>query len=160
MNTYGKQIGTFLKDKIGKAQPLGVGDYPYNFALKNISDNEVKFSSIANKVILLDFWASGCGPCRMEHKNYVALYNEFRNRGLEIVSVCQDTSKKRMMEAMTKDEMSWICLWDANRKVSNLYSVSGLPTNYLIMDGKVVAMDLRGEELKRKLESVLDMRKN
>ena len=62
---------------------------------------------------------------------------------------------------MTNDEMSWICLWDENKKVSNdLYNVSGLPTNYLIIDGKVVAIDLRGEELRRKLEDVLNKSKN
>lgn len=160
-NTYGKQIGIALKGDTAILKALELGDYPYNFTLKDISGNEIKFSSINNKVILLDFWGSGCGPCRLEHKNYSALYHEFKNSGFEIVSVSQDQSKKKMMEAIKQDKMLWICLWDESKKVSNsLYGISALPSTYLIMDGKIVAINLRGDELRRKLEEVFDGRGN
>ena len=162
-NIYGKQLGAFLeKEKETKrSQPLEVGDYPYNFTLKDISDNEIKFSSIHKKIILLDFWASGCGPCRLEHKNYVQLYNDFKDKGFEIVSVSQDQSKKRMVDAIKKDGMNWLSLWDENKKVSNsLYNVSEIPTNYLIVDGKIVSLTLTGEQLRQKIESVLNKTKN
>jgi thiol-disulfide isomerase/thioredoxin len=163
LNDYRTQLETFLfndKETV-KSQPLEVGDYPFNFALKDTDGNEIKFTSITSKVILLDFWASGCGPCRLEHKNYLALYKEFKDKGFEIVSVNQDQSKKRLLEAMKKDEMSWISLWDEHKKVSNgLYNVSSLPTNYLIIDGKIVAKTLTGEQLRQKIEGVLSKTKN
>lgn len=163
LNDYRTQLETFLfKDKENvKSQPLEVGDYPFNFALKDSDGKDIKFSSITSKVILLDFWASGCGPCRLEHKNYLALYKEFKDKGFEIVSVSQDQSKKRWLDAMKKDGMSWISLWDENKKVSNgLYNVSSLPTNYLIIDGKIVAKTLAGEQLRKKIEGVFNKTKN
>ena len=153
-NIYGKQIEIFLK-RIDKAPPLSVGDYPHNFVLKNSTGDEVKFSSISANVILLDFWASGCGPCRVEHKNYVTLYNKFKSSGFEIVSVSQDQSKKQWVAAMTKDNISWTSLWDEKKEISNrLYTIPFLPTNYLIVDGKIVTTNLRGEALSARLESI------
>lgn len=162
-NVYGKQIMTFLKS--GKEEVnsdvLKVGDIPYDFTLNDTSNIRVKFSSIKNKIILLDFWSSGCGPCRHEHKNYVKLYDDFKDKKLEIVSVSQDRFKKRLTDAIKKDKMSWICLWDESKKVSrDLYNVYSLPTNYLIFDGKIVAKTLRGEELRIEIEKYLKQAEN
>ncbi len=157
-NIYGNQIKTFLENEEEiNTRPIEIGDYPHNFTLKNASGNEIKFSSINSKIILLDFWASGCGPCRLEHENYVELYNDFKDKGFEIVSVSQDRSERRLLDAMKKDNMTWISLWDKNKKVSNdLYKILSLPTNYLIMDGKIIAMTLRGEKLRRKIEKIIN----
>lgn len=157
-NVYGRQIENFLKRNITtKAQRLEVGDYPYNFVLKDISGTDVKFASLQAKVILLDFWGYGCGPCRVEHKNYVSLYENFKNRGFEIVSVSMDQSKKLMLAAIAEDKMSWICLWDESKRVSNeLYQIPWLPTNYVIVQGKVVGIDVKGEALRQMLEHYLN----
>lgn len=158
-NIFGKQIRTFLNnvDDSATSIPLKIGDCPFDFTLKDSSNVSVKFSELTDKVILLDFWSSGCGPCRMEHRNYVKLYDRFKNKGFEIVSVSQDQSKKRYINAMIKDKMSWISLWDKDKYVSKkLYSISYLPANFLInSDGKIVGKDLRGELLKKELVKLI-----
>lgn len=156
-NVYGRQIENFLKRNATiKAHRLEAGDYPYNFIVKNISGTDVKFASIQAKVILLDFWSYGCGPCRIEHKNYASLYEIFKKRGFEIVSVSSDQSKKRMLTAIAEDKMSWICLWDESKRVSNeLYQIPWLPTNYVIVQGKVAGIDVKGEVLRKILDDTL-----
>ncbi len=162
-NVYGNQINSFLnKQNEPINYPiLGIGDYPYNFSLSDTSGTEIKFSSIKSKIILLDFWGSGCGPCRKEHKNYEQLYNDFKDKGFEIVSISTDQSKKRLIDAMIKDKMTWVSLWDANMEIyRDLYNVKALPTNYLIADGKVLAINLRGEDLRHEIEKILNETNN
>ena len=158
-NVYGKQINSFLKKNKSNipTRILETGDYPYNFTLKDTSGKEIKFSTINNRIILLDFWGSGCGPCKLEHKNYVQLYNEFKDKGFEIVSVSADQSRKRLMNAMKEDKMNWISLWDEKKEVSrDLYKVQGIPINYLIVEGKIVAKNLRGADLRQMIEKFLN----
>jgi peroxiredoxin len=152
---YGTQLNAFLKTKPSKEfLPLKIGDIPHDFILPNSKEEEVSFSKVKGKIILLDFWASGCGPCRIEHKNYVELYSKYKSKGFEIVSVSLDRSKKRWVKAMTKDNMTWTSLldvdWDLSKKQ---YLVNSLPTNFLIDEkGVIVAKDVRGDNLKQELE--------
>lgn len=163
-NIYGIQIKAFLNDSIDimKLSPLKIGDVSYDFILKDSSNIDVIFSALKSKIILLDFWASACGPCRLEHKNYVELYKEFGDKGFEIVSVSQDQSKKRWTSAMETDKMSWVSLWDKDKGVSNVqYLVSYLPTNFLINgEGIVIAKDLRGDKLRQELEKLFNDNNN
>ena len=161
-NVYGRQIKTFLgKDMSYSPEELKIGDYPHNFSLKDTDGSEIRFSSINSKLILLDFWGSGCGPCRIENKNYVKLYSEYMNKGLEIVSVSTDQSKKMLMKAMKEDKINWISLWDENKEIyRDLYQIKALPTSYLIQNGKILAINLRGEELRHQIEKVLNETKN
>jgi peroxiredoxin len=156
-NVYGRQIKSFIDKNNIKLPALKVGDYPFYFSLKDTASNEIKFSSIKSKVILLDFWGSGCGPCRTENKNYVKLYEDFKDSGFEIVSVSIDQSRKMLSKAIKDDKVTWISLWDEKREVyRNIYQVKALPTSYLIVEGKIMAINLRGEELRKAVENVIN----
>jgi peroxiredoxin len=160
-NVYAQQIKIFIDKNKTRLPELKVGDYPFNFLLKDTANNEIKFSSINNKIVLLDFWSAGCGPCRMENKNYVKLYTDFKDKGFEIVSVSIDPSKKMLAKAMNEDKVAWISLWDEKKEICrDLYQVKAMPTSYLIVDGKIRAINLRGEELKNAIEKVFKETKN
>ena len=159
-NVYGKQIQSFLK-KVGTkvlSKALEVGDSPINFTLNDTSGKPIQLSGIKQRVVLLNFWGSGCGPCRVENKKYFSkLYNDFKDKGLEIVSVSSDQSKKRLINAMNEDKISWVSLWDEKKEVSNyLYQIPGLPTNFLIIDGKIAAISPRFEDLSPLIEKALN----
>lgn len=152
----GEQIKYYL-DHIAVNKRLKIGDKAYSFSLPDSAGNIVSLSDFKGKFVLLDFWASNCGPCRREHINYAAIYNEFEDHGFEIVSVSQDRMKKNWQNAMRKDNMSWTSLWDEDLNVSiYVYLVSGIPDNYLIsQDGTVIATALRGKELRKYLNTLL-----
>ncbi len=157
---YGRQIASFLKSKVdnSKVLPLDIGDNPHDFKLPN-SEGDIKtFSKIQGKIILLDFWASGCSPCRKEHINYVELYEKYKDKGFEIVSVSQDQSKNMWLKAMEKDNMTWVSLWDSDAQLSRIkYLVTMLPTNFLINDkGIIIAKNLKGEKLESELEKLFE----
>lgn len=158
-NVYGKQIETFLQNQSSEFSnsEIKVGDMAFDFTLTNIEEEPVTFSEIKSKIILLDFWASGCGPCRKEHNIYSLLYEKFHHKGLEIVSVSQDQSRKRWMSANKKDCIEWISLWDAKKKVSKLlYKVNYLPSNFIIDNkGVVIGKNIRGEKLQEELGKLL-----
>lgn len=157
---YGKQIADFLENKVdyNTIVPLQIGDKPHDFTLFDSKNNSVTFSKINGKIILLDFWGSGCSPCRKEHINYAELYKKYKNEGFEIVSVSQDRSKKRWLSAMEKDKMNWVSLLDADANLSRInYLVTVLPTNFLINEkGIIIAKNLRGSTLKNRLEEIFD----
>jgi len=154
---HGKQIKYYI-DNIAVNKRLNVGDAPYDFALPDSTSTEISLSSVEDKIILLDFWSSGCGPCRKEHANYVDLYEQFKDKGFEIVSVSQDRKKARWLKAMNKDSMTWISLWDEDMSISKyMYLVSAIPENYLInRNGVIIAKDVRGEELRKILTEAIE----
>ncbi len=123
--------------------------------------NNIALSSLKGKVVLIDFWASWCKPCRMENPNVVKLYNQYKDKGFTIYSVSLDKQKDRWTNAIKQDGLVW-----ANH-VSDLkgwqsaaaaqYGVNGIPYTVLIdKEGKVIATRLRGEQLAQKLKEILD----
>lgn len=155
-NIYGKQVKNYI-DNVAVNVKLKIGDEPYEFVLPDSAGNSLSLASLKGKVILIDFWASSCGPCRKEHKNYLKAYTDYREKGFEILSVSQDTKRKPWVKAMKQDNMVWKSVLDATREVSNYkYLVSAIPMNYLInAEGKIVAQDLKGEQLALKLQEIL-----
>lgn len=111
------------------------------------------------KVTLIDFWASWCGPCRQENKNVAALYNEFHNKGLNIISVSLDENEADWKEAIAKDKLTWTHvsnLKEMKDPIALQYGVTQIPTTFLLdARGKVVAIDLRGEALNIKIKTLL-----
>lgn len=120
----------------------------------------LSLSSLKGKVILLDFWASWCKPCRMENPNVVKLYNQYKDKGFTVYSVSLDNNKAQWINAIQADGLIWpnhvSDLGGWNAVPAAIYSVNSIPQTYLIdANGTIIAKDLRGEELAAKLKEIL-----
>lgn len=108
------------------------------------------------KYVLVDFWASWCGPCRREIPNIASLYKKYKDKGLEVLGVATWDKPEDTMKAMKELNVTWPQIINAQRIGSDAYSISGIPQIILFApDGKIVARDLRGEELKKMIEDVM-----
>ncbi len=150
----------FFKNKIEVLKRLSIGALAPDFILPDIFGNSVKLSSFRGKYVLLDFWASWCLPCRRENPNLVNVYNKYGVKNFSIISVSIDVDKQDWLQAIKKDNMTWINVSDlkgSNKSlVPGMYGASGIPDNYLIdPNGKIVAKRLLGDELNKRLEDLL-----
>jgi thiol-disulfide isomerase/thioredoxin len=129
-------------------------------ALKDPNGNELRLSALKGKVVLVDFWASWCGPCRKENPNVVRLYKKFKAKGFEIFSVSLDQDPKAWKDAIAKDGLIWpnhvsdLMGWQT--PLTQQYGFQSIPYTVLLnRDGNIIGVGLRGEQLERKLEEVL-----
>jgi peroxiredoxin len=152
---YGKQ----LNGLISSLRLTEIGSPAPSFSLPDTSGNPVSLDSYKGKVLLVDFWASWCVPCRHENPNVVKAYQKFHPKGLEILGVSLDEKRDRWIAAIIKDNLSWQHVSDLkgwNNSAAKLYAIRSIPNNYLIgKDGKIIAKGLHGDELTKKLEEVL-----
>lgn len=122
---------------------IKTGDALPNVQLNNDKDVAVTLESFKGKVVLVDFWASWCGPCRQANKKLVPFYNAHKNENFEIVGISLDTNKAKWIAAIEKDKLAYPQLIDANgfdAKTALLFGVEGLPSSYLFdASGKLVA---------------------
>jgi thiol-disulfide isomerase/thioredoxin len=121
---------------------------------------ELALSSLRGKVVLLDFWASWCGPCRRENPNVVRIYDRYKEKGFTVYSVSLDKNKGNWTEAIQKDRLTWthhvsdLGYW--NSSVVPLYKIEGIPLTFLLdKEGKIVAKGLRDKELEKKVAELL-----
>mgnify|MGYP001269173818 CR=1 FL=1 len=151
---YGKSVAQFLELNKGE---INIGDSYVDFEMRDVNGNLLQFSKFKNKYILLEFWASNCGPCRIENSNLIKTYNTFKPRGFEIFAVSEDIKKENWLKAIKKDKLPWIHVSDLskNNRASMIYGISGIPDNFLIDNkGIIVARNLRGEKLNKKLSEL------
>lgn len=160
-NFPNSQLVKKLQKYIEVENRTAVGSPFIDFDLANVDGKMVKFSSIVDKykVVLLDFWAAWCGPCRLENPNVLKLYNDFKNKGFEVVGVSLDDSRSQWLNAIAKDGITWIQLSDLKgwkSSAAQLYGVNAIPSTFLIYNGKIVAKNLRGEELDKKVAELIN----
>lgn len=139
----------------GKIAP----DFEEQLAKPIKNKNTLKLSDLRGKVVLIDFWASWCGPCRRENPNVVKTYEKYSKEGFTILSVSLDTDKSKWLEAIQKDNLTWANhvsdLGGWNSKIARLYQVSSVPFTVLIdREGKIIKTNLRGEALEGELSKI------
>jgi len=148
---YHQQVAVESKTAIGASAP--------DIALADPDGTIRKLSSLKGKVVLLDFWASWCGPCRKENPNVVAIYAKYKDKGFEVFSVSLDKDRAGWLAAITKDNLTWpnhvsdLKYWKSAGAAT--YGVTSIPYTVLIdKKGKIVAKKLRGEELENKVKEL------
>ncbi|MBE7174135.1 MAG: TlpA family protein disulfide reductase [Williamsia sp.] len=152
---YGKMLSNLIENsKIGE-----VGSAAIDFTQNDPSGKPVSLSSFKGKWVLVDFWASWCGPCRQENPNVVRTYEKFKDKNFTVLGVSLDRSKDPWLKAIKDDRLNWTQVSDLqfwNNEVAQKYRIQSIPQNFLIdPNGIIVARDLRGAELVARLTELL-----
>ncbi len=149
-----------LKEKVVKMKAVGIGQKAPDFTMNDPEGNPVSlYSKIGSKLLLVDFWAAWCNPCRMENPNVVKVYKEFHKKGFDVFGVSLDRKKDDWVKAISDDNLTWTHVSDLqywNNSAAKLFAVSAIPANFLLDEnGVIIGRNLREEALYNKVKEVL-----
>lgn len=153
------QYGRMIEERIARMAKTEGGAQAPDFTLPDLQGNMVTMSSVKGKIKIVDFWASWCGPCRLNNPALRQMYEEFHSKGLEIIGVSLDTNKAAWEKAIAKDGLSWINVsslkgWKCD--VVSQYSVKGIPALFVLDENNnIIATGLKGDKLREFLEERL-----
>ena len=153
---FGKKTANYIKlNKNPK-----IGESYVDFEMQDANGGLRRLSDFEGKLVLLEFWGSGCLPCRKENPTLVKTYKKYQPKGFEIFAVSQDTKRESWLKAIKDDQLPWIQVSDLkghNNTASLIYGISYIPDNFLIdQNGIIIERNLRGDKLKEKLNELLN----
>jgi thiol-disulfide isomerase/thioredoxin len=152
----GKRVAEFLRLN----RSVKIGQRSIDFTEVNVEGRKVSLSDFRGKVVLLEFWGSWCQPCRYGNPELVQIYREFKDKGFEVFGVAADENRREWVKAIRYDSLPWENVSElkgVRDKAVLIYGVSYYPSSFLIdRNGIIIARDLRGNALRKKLQSILD----
>jgi peroxiredoxin len=147
-----------IKEQAEALRNVQIGKPAPEIALNDTTGKPLKLSSLKGKYVLIDFWASWCGPCRAENPNVVKAFNKFGEKGFTVYGVSLDDNKEKWVNAIKKDGLAWTHVSDLKKwanAAAKQYAVMSIPANFLLdKEGKIIASNLRGEDLEKKLGEI------
>jgi peroxiredoxin len=149
-----------LKVRVGLMKSVAVGQKAPDFTMNDVNGNPVTLSSrLGSGLLLIDFWAGWCGPCRQENPNVVKAFKAFNKKGFNILGVSLDHNKEAWVKAIADDNLAWTHVSDLqhwNNAAAKLYAVYAIPANFLLDEkGIIIAKNIRGEDLYNKVNEIL-----
>jgi len=152
-------MGQYIAQQIAEGKVNGNGTLLADFAQADTSGKSVSLSSLRGNYVLVDFWASWCGPCRQENPNLVAAFNKYKGKKFTVLGVSLDKAKEAWIDAIHMDGLAWTHISDLQgwqNSVAQQFQIFNIPQNFLLdPNGKVIGKNLRGPALERKLARVL-----
>lgn len=154
------KYGVQFIDRYNTLESVSIGKTAIDFSQAMPNGDSMALSDLKGQYVLIDFWASWCGPCRSENPNVVKLYDDYKDKGFEIMGVSFDTKQDRWEQAIADDGLTWHQVSDLGgwgNAAGKLYGVRSIPHTVLLdRDQKIIAKNLRGDELREKIASLLD----